>query len=473
MTITLEQIDRWLQAESENQNLEFKAARSHFDRERLWSYCVAIANEGGGHLVFGITDKLPRAVVGTAAFQNREEIAKQTLDKLGFRVDVHEVSHPDGRIVVFQVPPRPRGTVYNLEGKYLMRSGESLVPMSEDRLRTIFAEGAPDWLEERSLQGMGAQDVVNILDTQTFFELIKQPYPTNQAAVLDRLMHERLVDRIEGGYAIRRLGGILLAKQLERFPDLARKATRIVVYAGTSKLETKIDRTWNQGYAVGFRSLNQFVMDQLPQNEVIEGALRRQVKLLPDRSIRELIANALVHQDFSMTGACPMIEVYSNRVEISNPGEPVVPVERFIDGYQSPNERLADIMRRMSICEEKGSGIDRVVYEAELYQLPAPEFGSGYKRTLVTIYGLIPFDDMDRDDRVRACYQHCVLKWVMSEPMTNQSLRERFAPPESRAKVTSQIVSQVIAATTESGLIKPDKTTGKSRKYARYLPFWA
>jgi predicted HTH transcriptional regulator len=164
-----------------------------------------------------------------------------------------------------------------------------------------------------------------------------------------------------------------------------------------------------------------------------------------------------------------MIEIYSNRIEISNPGEPIVPVERFIDGYQSRNERLADFMRRMSICEEKSSGIDRVVHQAEVFQLPAPDFRAGHRRTVAAVYGPKSFDEMDREDRVRACYQHCALRWVVSARMTNQSLRERFGLPESKAAVTSQ----VIAATIEAGLIKPDEAVGGSRKYARYLPFWA
>ncbi len=147
----------------------------------------------------------------------------------------------------------------------------------------------------------------------------------------------------------------------------------------------------------------------------------------------------------------------------------LVPLERFIDGYQSRNERLADLMRRMGICEEKSSGIDRVVQAAELFQLPAPDFRSGFRRTTVTIFGPRPFEEMDRNDRVRACYQHCALKWVMSEHMTNQSLRERFHLGDDKAA----IASQVIAATTEAGLIKADESVGGSRKFARYLPFWA
>jgi ATP-dependent DNA helicase RecG len=156
-------------------------------------------------------------------------------------------------------------------------------------------------------------------------------------------------------------------------------------------------------------------------------------------------------------------------VEISSPGEPVVPIERFIDGYQSRNERLADLMRRMGVCEEKSSGIDRVVQTAEVFQLPAPDFRVGHQRTTVIIYGPRPFEKMDREDRIRACYQHCALKYVISERMTNQSLRHRFGLAESKSAVTSQ----VIAATIEAGMIKLDEEVGASRKYARYLPFWA
>ena len=469
MTTTAAQIDLWRQSPSERQRLEFKEAKTQFDNHKLYEYCVALANEGGGYLLLGVADKPPRPVVGTRAFADPVAMAEKLFQAIGFRVDIEQVAHPDGRVLVFHIPSRPRGTAYHLDGAYLMRSGEALVPMSEDQLRRIFAEGEPDWLEEHTKTGLDAHQVVEWLDTQTYFELLKLPYPTNRAGVIDRLVRERLIDERGGVYAIRRLGALLLAKGLEEFPDLARKAARVVVYTGASKLDTRLDQTGAKGYAVGFQRLVRFVMAQLPQNEVIEDALRKEVKLVPEVVIRELVANALIHQDFMISGASVMVEVYINRVEISNPGEPVVPVERFIDGYQSRNERLADLMRRMGICEEKSSGIDRVVQAAEVYQLPAPDFRAGHQRTVVAIYGPRPFEEMDRNDRTRACYQHCVLKWVMSERMTNQSLRERFHLPESKAA----IASQVIAATIETRMIKPDETVGGSRKFARYLPFWA
>lgn len=371
--------------------------------------------------------------------------------------------------MIFHIPARPRGTAYDYKGAYLMRSGESLVPMSEDKLRAIFAEGGPDWLDEPTRKGADGQQVVDLLDTQTFFELLKLPYPSTREGVLDRLVSEHLIDRDDGRYSIRRCGGLLLAKRLSNFPDLARKAPRVVVYTGKNKLETRIDQTGERGYAVGFQSLVAFVMGQLPQNEIIKDALRQSVTLLPEVAIRELIANALIHQDFTATGAGPMIEIYANRIEISNPGQPVVPVERFIDGYRSRNERLTDLMRRMDICEERSSGIDRVVHTVEAYQLPAPEFRADFGRTTVVVHGVRDFEDMTRDDRIRACYQHCVLRWVMSERMTNETLRQRFGLGPSKASVASQI----IAATVDAGWIKADESVGASKKYARYLPNWA
>ena len=469
MSTTPDQINLWRSASSEHQRLEFKEAKTQFDFRRLCQYCVAIANEGGGNLLFGVADKPPRPVVGTAAVNDPVGMAEKLFQMLGFRVDVDEVNHPDGRVVVFNIPSRPRGTAYHLEGTYFMRAGEELVPMTEDQLRRIFAEGEPDWLEEYTQTGLEAAQVIELLDTQGFFELLKLPYPAEQAGVLDRLQQERLVDLIGENFAIRRLGALLLAKRLQDFSDLSRKAPRVVVYTGTSKLDTKLDQPGAKGYAVGFQGLVRFIMAQLPQNEVIQDALRKEVKLVPEIVIRELVANALIHQDFRIGGASMMVEIYTDRVEISNPGEPIVPVDRFIDGYQSRNERLADLMRRMRICEEKSSGIDKVIQAAEVYQLPAPDIHTSHRRTVVVIFGPRDFEAMDRDDRVRACYQHCCLKWVMSERMTNQSLRERFHQPESK----SAIISQIIAAAIESGAVKPDEKVGGSRKYARYLPFWA
>lgn len=469
MAVMPAQIDLWRGSASETQNLEFKEAATQYDTRKLCRYCVAIANEGGGHLVLGIADKPPRPVVGSQAFPDTQDIAQKLFHWVGFRVDVEAVAHPQGRVVVFTIPGRPKGTAYHHEGAYLMRSGEELVPMSEDQLRKIFTEGQPSWLENPALRDVAAQDVIQLLDTQSFFDLMRLPYPTDQAGVLARLLDERLIEQSPAGFHILHIGAVLLAKNMRQFPDIVRKAARVIVYAGESKMQTVSDVTGDKGYAVGFTGLVRYVMGKLPQNEVIEGAIRKEVKLLPEVVVRELLANALIHQDFDMGGTSPVVEVFSNRVEISNPGEPIVPVERFIDGYQSRNERLADLMRRFGICEEKSSGIDRVIETAEIMQLPAPEFLTSHRRTVVVIHGPRSFRDMNGSDRVRACYQHCVLQYVLRKQMTNQSLRERFGLSEG----SSNTVSQIITATMDQGLVKSDPNAPDSRRYARYIPAWA
>ena len=420
-------------------------------------------------MILGVTDKPPRRVVGSSAFPNFGEMQSRILDKLRFRVSVEELTHPDGRVVVFHIPNRPAGTAYTFEGAYLMRSGEDTVSMTEDRLRAIFAEGKPGWLSELARNGLSSADVIQLLDTQSYFDMLKLPYPATRDAVLDRLEHERLVSQTRQGLGITNLGAALFAKHLDEFEGVARKAPRIIVYDGKGKLRTKREQTNSKGYAVAFDGLVQFIESQTPANEVIEQALRRDARMYPAIAIRELVANALIHQDFTQSGVSVMIEIYDDRIEVSNPGQPGVQPERFIDEYRSRNEELANLMRRLGICEEKGSGIDKIVDAAEVFQLPAPEFRVDSVRTTCILYGHRPFSEMSRDDRIRACYQHCCLRYVMRETMSNQTLRKRFGLADERAET----VSRILRDTVDARLIKPENSESGSKKYARYLPFWA
>lgn len=469
MITTLEEMNGWLSATRETAHLEFKEAKNQYDTTKLFRYCVALANEGGGKLILGVTNDVPRKIVGTNAFLNPADIQSRILDKLRFRVDVEEFAHPDGRVLIFRVPSRPAGTAYHFEGAYLMRSSEDTVVMSEDRLRQIFDEGKPNWLSLPAREDCTTDEVVRLLDTQSYFDLVKLPYPAMRNAVLGRFQREGLITRKGASWSITNLGAVLFAKRLDEFDGLSRKSARVVVYEGTGKLKTRLDKPGVKGYAVGFEGLLDFINGLIPTNEVIEKALRQEVKMFPEIAVRELVANALIHQDFTESGTSVVVEIYPDRMEISNPGIPFISPERFIDEYQSRNERLADLMRRLRICEEKGSGIDKVIHIAEAYQLPPPDFRVGERRTIAVLFAHKDFEDMDRKERVRACYQHCCLRYVMNEKMTNQSLRERFNLPETKLATASQI----IAAAVDDGKIKLDDTGTISRRYARYVPYWA
>lgn len=91
MTLTAAQVDIWRASPTETAHLEFKEARNQYDTAKLRRYCVAIANEGGGYLLLGVADMSPRAVVGSSAFADTQDIAEKLFNWLGFRVDVEAV----------------------------------------------------------------------------------------------------------------------------------------------------------------------------------------------------------------------------------------------------------------------------------------------------------------------------------------------------------------------------------------------
>jgi predicted HTH transcriptional regulator len=187
----------------------------------------------------------------------------------------------------------------------------------------------------------------------------------------------------------------------------------------------------------------------------------------PEISMRELTANSIIHQNFEEKGF-PMIEIYSDRVAISNPGLPLIVPERFIDEYVSRNEKMADLMRRANLCEEKGSGMDKVIFNNEQFKLPALQISVGKVRTTVTIFACRKLSEMSRMDKINICYQNCCLRYLLNEKMTNQSLRERL---DINGKNYS-IVSRIIRDTLDTGLIKEEDSENKAKRYSKYIPYW-
>ena len=217
------------------------------------------------------------------------------------------------------------------------------------------------------------------------------------------------------------------------------KAAVVTVFEGNSKLKILRDRFFEVGYAVGFEGMVDFVYSQLPHREEIRSAIREAKPMFPKVAIRELVANALIHQDFNMTGIRVMVDIFANRLEISNPGLPLINTDRFIDEFGTRNERLINLMRRLGICEERGSGVDKAIDAIENFQLPPPDFRVGQVRTSVVMFSREKWGEMSRVDKLRACYQHCVLKYVLGEKFTNQSLRIRLGFSDRQVAATSRV----------------------------------
>lgn len=225
---------------------------------------------------------------------------------------------------------------------------------------------------------------------------------------------------------------------------------------------------FSKGYALSFENMIDWITGQLPANEEIGKVLRKEVTMYPEITIREIIANMIIHQDFTELGF-PMVEIYSDRMDISNPGLPLINTDRFIDEYVSRNESLADIMRRMGFCEEKGSGMDKALINSELYKLPPMRFSVSENRTTVTLFSYRPLSEINKQERLAACYQHACIKYVSGELMTNQSLRERLGVEQKNYPMISRIIKDGI----DSNLIKEADPENKNRRYVKYIPYWA
>ncbi|MBD9247299.1 MAG: transcriptional regulator [Clostridiales bacterium] len=333
-----------------------------------------------------------------------------------------------------------------------------------DRLRESKFE---DRLAKQDLE---LSDALRLLDYVSYFDGIGIPQPTETSEISHYLQEESIIKKQDNGlYSITNLGAILFGRKILEFRTVSRKALRVVQYSGTNRITLLKEKTFNAGYASNFKDAILYIEGILPSQEVIVGALRETKAVYPMLAIREAVANALIHQDFSITGTGPTIEIFDNRIEVTNAGTPLVDIMRIIDNPpRSRNEQLASLMRRLRMCEELGTGWDKIVISCELSQLPAPKIELYEDSTRVVLYGSIPFSELSTEDRVWACYLHACISYVDGKALTNSSLRDRFGLDSS----ASASISRVIKTTMGKDLIKPvDPDTAP--KYMKYVPIWA
>lgn len=446
--------------------------------ERVAQHISAFANyPGGGYLVFGINnDGVLQPLEKTEMDDIVQRLGNIARNNLAQPVGIeHAIADITGVPVLFIKIPEHNDKPVHLRGRDVFdsykRSAGQTVKLSRNEVKqSIAVSTGLNFEVQAAITNVDDDEVLKLLDYDSYFTLQEKRLPDTKLSILQTLANEDLVKKSLQHWDILNLGAILFAKDLKSFKDLRRKAVRVIVYKETSRINALKEQEGVRGYASGFEGLVNYIMDQMPTNEIIENALRKKVKVYPEVAIREFVANALIHQDFSVTGSGVMIEIFSDRIEITNPGIPLVDTNRFIDtAPKSRNESLASLMRRINICEERGSGIDRAIEAIEEFQLPAPRFIRGDDYTRVILYAPITLTRMNNEDRIRACYQHTCLHYVNNQPVNNQSVRKRFNIDKNNVSFASKIIADTI----EAGLIKASDPENISKKFASYVPYWA
>jgi predicted HTH transcriptional regulator len=471
------------QLPKETEWVEFKC--NNANPEEIGEYISALANsaalegKANAYLVWGIADGT-HDVVGTTfrptqAKKGNEELENWLIRLLSPRIHFRFVEfQADGKLVSMVEIPRAAHQPVQFQGVEYIRVGSYRkklkdFPEKERDLWRIF--DVTPFEQQVAAERVTASDVLALLDYPTYFKLLTVPLPETRDGILARLADDHMIEACPGGqWNILNLGAILLASDLSKFRHLARKAVRVIEYDGDGRVRTRREHQGHRGYAAGFEGLIEFLKGMLPENEVIGEALRKTVPMYPELAIRELVANVIIHQDFTVSGTGPLVEVFDGRLEITNPGEPLVDTQRFLDTPpRSRNEALASFLRRVGICEEEGSGVDKVVFQTELYQLPAPLFEAVGGFTRAVLFAHKSFAEMDKADRTRACYLHACLQFVERKQMTNSTLRARFGIEEKNRAQVSRVISDAI----EAGVVRLYDPESESRRHASYVPYWA
>ena len=472
---------RLLQEAAETEWLEFKHNNSNPDEiGRCISACsnsAMLAAKDRAFIVWGIENKTKRKLGTSFRFSGTKKGGENLSNWLTRTIEPRLMMEfldfdDDGKqFSILVIEPSYDRPIRFGEFEYI-RIGENIKKLKDfkEHERALWLATSRHGFEGAiALPHQNLTQVLEKLDVDAFYKLSREEKPQNDNETIRKLCAAEIIrEDMEGGYDITNLGAILFAKDIGSFSSIAGKSVRVVKYVGVDKRTSENEIEGRKGYAVGFSGLIQYVINRLPTEEKYVKSVRMRVPIYPDVAIREVIANALIHQDFTISGSGPLVEIYSDRVEVINPGNSLIAVDRIIDERRSRNEKLASTMRGLGLCEERGGGIDKAIIEIEEKSLPALEFFPSENSMRVVIFGPKQFNDLSKADRVWSCFCHCVVRWLRHDYMGNTSLRKRFSLSDDEY----QAVSAVISDAKKSGRIVPAEEN-QGKRNARYVPYWA
>ena len=448
-------------------------------KDRLAEHLMAFGNHpDGGTLVFGVDDDgVPIGVDADAVGQITNTLANLGRDAIEppLVIDHAAVEYRSVTILLVRVPEQPVRPVHrrgkSIEEAWIRSGGTTRKASRQDVGSMMLNSSTPCWEELRASTLIDLDEVRRLLDLEAIANLLQRPLPVVADDLSAWLVAEGITVRDDRGHYVTNFGAVAAARKLDDFPSLVRKQLRVIRYRGTNKVDTIDELPGQRGYAVGFEGLIGHLKRVLPHSEVIQQSLRTEVSVYPEIALRELIANALIHQDFAVSGAGPMVEIYDDRIEVTNPGAllPGKKPDRLIGTTpESRNEKLASSFRRFRICEERGTGFQKIVRAIELFGLPPLVLSPQENAFRITIGAPRKFTDMSAAERIEACYQHAALQYLSSQTLTNTTLRERFKLHDKHRNQVTNLISDAVGA----GRVKR-KDAGSGKKFAEYVPYWA
>ena len=442
------------------------------------SNMAAIENKNHGYLIWGIEDK-SHAIVGTSFCPDKEKVGNEDLE-----LWLSHLCEPKITIEFFQLAIEGKNVVIMKVGKAMLRPtrfrGVEIIRIGSNRKKlsdfphieaklwdSFKATGFELGDAKTDLDG---QDVIRLLDVSEYFRLIGSPEPRVEADRLLALLNKKMIrEQDDGLYSITNAGAILLARDLNDFPDVSRKALRVIEYESSRKSSSLSDRLFSKGYMLCFEDALAYINGLVGRKENYASGLREEKSKFPPRAIREALGNIIAHQDLSISGAGPIVEVHPAFIDFTSPGKFNGDTRRIIDMIPvSNNEVMADVLRLAHICEERGSGFDVMEEAMADRQLPSPLVETRGEGTLISLMYKEKLSQWSDAEIVQTIYLCACYNAVNHVETTNASIRERLGVKEQNAA----LVSRYLRAALDKGMIRiSDINAGaKARKY---VPYWA
>lgn len=384
---TPEELQQWLD-EPEGSRLEFKEAKQHFDFEKLVHYCVAIANEGGGKVILGVTDRRPRRVVGTQAFAEPGRTESGLHERLSHRVPVEEVQTDDGRVLVVHVPARLPGTAWQDKGQYLKRAGDGLVGMPADELRSIFSETGPDFSAQvcpgATLEDLAAEAIGEFRTRWAARE--RDDRRLRWPAVQILTDSELLVD---GGITY---AALVLLGTRAALSRLLGQAEVVFEYRSSEASGPAADRLeFREGFLLLQDALWTKINQRNDRQSYQDGLFRFELPTFDEVPVREALLNAVAHRDYRLGGSV-FIRQYARRLEVVSPGgfPPGITAENVLSQQNPRNRRLSEALARCGLIERSGQGMNLMFETAIRQGKPLPSFaGTSGHEVRLTLEGAV------------------------------------------------------------------------------------
>jgi ATP-dependent DNA helicase RecG len=387
MPTSLEELREWM-AQDEGGHLEFKEAKNNFHFEKLVKYCAALANEGGGRMVLGVSDKRPRRVVGCQAFGELQRTEAGLVERLHLRIVAEAIAHPQGRVLVFHVPSRPIGVPVSYEGAYWMRAGEDLAPMTPDQLKKIFAETGPDFSAEICVDAtLSDLEIAAIEDFRR-----RWIAKSNNSALANLPVKQLLTDAeamVNGRITFAALVMFGSQQALGRF--LAQAEVIFEYRSSDASGPPQQRREYRKGFFLFYEDLWNTINLRNDRQHYQEGLFVFDIPTFSERPVREALLNAVSHRDYRPSGSV-FVRQYPRRLEIVSPGgfPTGISVDNVLDRQNPRNRRLADLFTKCGLVERSGQGMNLMFEECIKEGKPIPDFvGTDAFQVSLSLHGSV------------------------------------------------------------------------------------